>query len=247
MPSFSWFKLQFWPKDAAAHSALNYVKYMIQQCTARKAHDDVHYAGTVYKYAREYAVSIHDLVSFICTGDEHKISVGEPGFPIAALPHGRRVLDGKNEVFQVANHEFSNLSLIPTVTLINHINESFEDSWYRGELNVLLKITAISPSSALKNAREVGDVSIVKYGSVEQIPPALIMYTDGGPEHRTTFLSVKITIIALQKFLNLDHILVARTAPGHSYRNPTEKINCILNLGLYGIGIVRKPSNRSRI
>ena len=58
----------------------------------------------------------------------------------------------------------------------------------------MLKITAISPSSALKNAREVGDVSIVKYGSVEQIPPALIMYTDGGPEHRTTFLSVKITM-----------------------------------------------------
>ena len=111
----------------------------------------------------------------------------------------------------------------------------------------MLKITAISPSSALKNAREVGDVSIVKYGSVEQIPPALIMYTDGGPEHRTTFLSVKITIIALQEFLNLDHILVARTAPGHSHRNPTEKINCILNLGLYGIGVMRKPSNRSRI
>ena len=34
---------------------------MIQQCMARKADDDVHYAGAVYKYAREYAVSIHNL------------------------------------------------------------------------------------------------------------------------------------------------------------------------------------------
>ena len=79
--SFSWFKLQFWPKDATIHSALNYtgqfsVKYMIQQRMARKAHDDVHYAGAVYKYAREYALSIHDLVSFICIDDKHKISVG---------------------------------------------------------------------------------------------------------------------------------------------------------------------------
>ena len=31
-----------------------------------------------------------------------------------------------------------------------------------------------------------------------------------------------------------------RTAPGHSYRNPPERVNCILNIGLYGIGVTRK-------
>ena len=106
----------------------------------------------------------------------------------------------------------------------------------------MLKITVISPSSALRNTQEVADVLIAKYGSTEHIPPALIMYTDGGPEHRTTFLCVKIPIIALQKYLNLDCILFARTALDHSYGNPAEKINCILNLGLYGIGIMGKPS-----
>ena len=105
MPSHSWFKLQFWPKNATTHSAQNYtdrfsVKYMIQQRMARKAHDDVHYAGAIYKYAREYAVSIGDLVSFICTKDKHKILVGEPDFSVAALPYGHRVLVGKNEVFR---------------------------------------------------------------------------------------------------------------------------------------------------
>ena len=73
-------------------------------------------------------------------------------------------------------------------------------------------------------------------------PPILISYTDGGPEHRTTFLSVKIALICLQKFLNLDQVLAVRTAPGHSYRNPAEKINCVVNLGLYGIGCMRKNS-----
>ena len=208
---------------------------MIQQYKAKKAHDDVHYAGTVYKYAREYAVSICDLVSYICTDNEHKILVGEPGFSVITLPCGFRVLFEKNEVFQTADHEFLNLSLISTIILINHISESIEDSWYRGEPNVLLKITAISPSSALRSMQEVADILIAKCGSIEQIPPALIMYSDRGPEHGTTFISVKIEIIALQKFLNLDHILVARTAPGHSYRNSVEKINCILNLGLYSI------------
>ena len=79
--------------------------------------------------------------------------------------------------------------------------------------------TVISPSSAFRNAQEVADILIEKYGSIQQISPALIMYTDGGRKHRRTFLSVKTAIIALQKLLNLDHTLVARTAPGHSYRN----------------------------
>ena len=81
---------------------------------------------------------------------------------------------GKNKVFQIADHDFSNLSLIPIAILINHISEGVEDSWYQGEPKLLLKITAISPSAASRNAREVADALIAKYGSIEQIPPALI-------------------------------------------------------------------------
>ena len=126
----------------------------------RKTHDNTVYAGAVYEYARELAVSIRDLVSFICTDDKHKISVGEPGFPITALPRRPRVLVGKNEVFKAADHNFLCLSLIPTLILIQ-----------------------ISMKA---------------------------MYTDRGPEHCTTFFSVKTEIITLQKFLNHDHILVAK-------------------------------------
>ena len=56
---------------------------MIQQHMARKAHDDVHYAEGVYKYVREYAVSISSLVSFICTHNMHEILLGELDFPVA--------------------------------------------------------------------------------------------------------------------------------------------------------------------
>ena len=63
---------------------------MIKQRMVRRAHDNIHYAGAVYEYASEFAVSIHNLDSFICTNNKHKISVGEPGFLVAALPHERR-------------------------------------------------------------------------------------------------------------------------------------------------------------
>ena len=72
------------------------------------------------------------------------------------------------------------------------------------------------------------------------VPPILGVYTDGGPEHQSNFLSVQIAYIALQRFLDLDMLIAARTAPGHSFKNPLEKVNCILNLTLYGIGCMRK-------
>ena len=47
-------------------------------------------------------------------------------------------------------------------------------------------------------------------------------------------------MIALQRTLNADLLVALRTAPGHSFRNPVEKVNSILNLGLHGIGVMRQ-------
>ena len=45
---------------------------------------------------------------------------------------------------------------------------------------------------------------------------------------------------ALQRALNAVLLVALRTASGHSFWNPVEKVNCILNLGLYGIGVMRQ-------
>ena len=127
MLSHSWFKLQFWPKDATIHSSLKYmgwcsVKYMIQQHMVRKAQDDFHYTGVGYKYAKEYAVSICDLASFNWTNDMISIKYSwrtwflSYCFILRALGSCWK----KNEVFQVAAYDFSNLLLCPTIILINH-------------------------------------------------------------------------------------------------------------------------------
>ena len=87
---------------------------------------------------------------------------------------------------------------------------------------------------------EVKDKLTHRYQGKQNIPPIIILYTDGGPEHRSNFLSVKIALIALQKSLNADMLVAVRTALGHSLRNPVEKVNCILNIVLYGIGVMRQ-------
>ena len=130
-------------------------------------------------------------------------------------------------------------TLIPTVLLSHEIPNNIDNSWYRGVPYVYLKLAATEPSFALRKASEVKWVLISKFGE-NNIPPIVILYTDGGPEHRATFLSVKIAMTALQRALNAVLLVALRTASGHSFRNPVEKVNCILNLGLYGIGVMRQ-------
>ena len=72
------------------------------------------------------------------------------------------------------------------------------------------------------------------------IAPVLLMYTDGGPDHRVNYLSVKIALIALFRDLNLDILIALRTAPSNSWANPVERIMSIVNIGLQGVGVMRQ-------
>lgn len=69
--------------------------------------------------------------------------------------------------------------------------------------------------------------------------PILLIYTDGGPDHRCTYMSVKLSMIALFLDLNLDNLIALRTAPSNSWANPVERIMSIVNIGLQGVGVMR--------
>ena len=70
--------------------------------------------------------------------------------------------------------------------------------------------------------------------------PLLFIYSDGGPDHRLTYLSVQLSLISVFLKLDLDFLCAARTAPYHSWRNPAERIMSIMNLGLQCVGMMRK-------
>ena len=67
----------------------------------------------------------------------------------------------------------------------------------------------------------------------------------GGPDHRLTYLSVQLSLIALFLKLDLDFLCVCRTAPFHSWRNPVERIMSLLNLGMQSVGLLRKEMDDS--
>ena len=74
----------------------------------------------------------------------------------------------------------------------------------------------------------------------------LFLYSDGGPDHRLTYLSVKLALICVFVKLDLDYLCAARTAPYHSFRNPAERIMSILNLGLQSVGLAHRQMEEEK-
>jgi hypothetical protein len=52
-----------------------------------------------------------------------------------------------------------------------------------------------------------------------------------------------ISIIALFLEMDLDCLIALHTAPSNSWANPVERIMSIVNMGLQGVGVMRRKVN----
>ena len=132
--SESWIQLQFWLKTPHAKSKVHYtgkldVRFMVQARQFRKTHCDSHYAAALFRYEREYAIMFKDYCSFVCLDDKHRIKIGEPEYPGAAVERGRKVIVSRNSSFDVADHDFTKFSIVPSVCFFVDIPDSIEVSW----------------------------------------------------------------------------------------------------------------------
>ena len=101
IPSESWVKYNFSPRNPRAKSSSHYtgrlkVRRQVQRRLYRKEHLDGYYCAALYRYLREFAVMYRDVSVFVSVDDKHRIKVGEPGFPLAAVERGKVSL---NETF----------------------------------------------------------------------------------------------------------------------------------------------------
>ena len=211
IPSEEYIRLQFLPRRKNTKTAEYYtgkleVKRMVQQRQWRKSHEDSHYCACIFRYMREYALMMRDVSVLVCVDDKHRVKVGEPLCPVAAAERGRQVIVHSRSAFLVADHDFMRFSIIPSVVFEVNIPESIAGSWYDGNVHVLYKDAAFEPSSPSRHAAEL--VSILRSKSLTH--PVVFLYSDGGPDHRVTYTSVKLALIALFLELNLDHLCTAR-------------------------------------
>lgn len=96
------------------------------------------------------------------------------------------------------DHDWHVGGIVPSVLLLAEIPQRVEDSFYGGKVCVTLKEKVFQPSSPSRHTTEIANV-LQEYASVDvnlDVPISLL-YSDGGPDHRVTFLSVKLALVAL--------------------------------------------------
>ncbi|CAB5394997.1 unnamed protein product [Rhizophagus irregularis] len=180
IPSAQWLRLQFWPKNPARLSSLQFtgrlpLKFMIQTRQLRAYHSDVHYASALFRYEKEFAVKFRNIANLIFLDDKHHCKVGEPGFPVAAVERGKSVVVGKDITFAVADHDFTKTGIIPSVVICD-IPESINGNFYRGKVHIGLKNPIFQPSSPLQHATELYHI-FLKEEFFDK--PVLCLYTNG--------------------------------------------------------------------
>jgi len=178
------------------------------------------------------AIKYKEYSNLFFLDDKHRCKVGEPNHPVAAMEREKSVIVANGMTFAVADHDFTKCGLIPSVIMQAEIPNSIDESFYRGNVHVGLKDPIFEPSSAMRHTSELYDI-IVKSNK-----PYLFLYTDGGPDHQVKYIKTQIAFISLFLALDLDYLVAVRTPPGHSWKNPVERIMSILNLGLQCVGLI---------
>ena len=149
--SAQWPRLQFWPKNPTARTSLKYtgklkVKYLVQKQQLRKSNEDAHYASALFQYQKEMTIRFRSHCTLVSIDYKHIVPIGESGYPVASVEHGKKVLCAVDKPLTVGDHDFTR-SLTPSVSLIIDIPESIEGSFYHGKVCVGVKDTVFEPPS----------------------------------------------------------------------------------------------------
>ncbi len=82
IPSEEWIRLQFWPKNIHAKTAMQYsgrfrISYKVQSRLLRKSYPDAHYCAALFRYTKLFAIKFRNFTCFISADDKHKVPIGE--------------------------------------------------------------------------------------------------------------------------------------------------------------------------
>src|SRR5208282_3959652 len=117
-----------------------------------------------------------------------------------------------NTTLTACDHDFTKLSLTPSVIFFIDIPKDITDSFYSGNVTVSYKDTLFQPSKALRHSTEF--LTAINHQYINKsLPPILCLFTDGGGDHRCTFGSVQIALICLFLQGDFDLLIAVRTAP----------------------------------
>lgn len=212
IPSLEWIRLQFLPCNPYTATALRYtgkfnVKYAVQCRQLRHEHPDSKYVAVILRYAKEFAVLHSEYMLMISVDDKAIVPIGEPHQPVSTGVRGynRSLVVASSSTLKALDHDFHVSGIIPSVAFFPHIPSEARDSFFSGPVFVTLKDKVLQPSHAMRHATELS--KIIKSNFSSQAPRVVLLISDGGPDHRLTFLSVKVALISLFLCLNVDMLV----------------------------------------
>lgn len=254
VPSETTVLYAFAPPNTHAASAQYYtgkinLKHTIQRRQLRAYHTDAHWCNALFKYVREMAVLFKNHALFLSCDDKSKIDYGEPGTPLSTGVRGKKSIVPVSSILAALDHDTAQKgSLTPYVSMLCNIPDETSESFYRGNVSVCLKDSVFQPSNSFRSVLE-----ILKSVKAQKTPEELeavrivFMMTDGGPEHRVNFDSVKIPLILLFRELKVSGCSSHCYKHVHSFVNIVERIMSILNIGFQNIALQRESSPSDEI
>ena len=172
----------------------------------------------------------------ISVDDKAIIPVGESDCPISTgvRGHNRSLVVGSSlQQIKALDHDFHVARVVPSVAFFPNIPKQARDSFYSGSVVVTLKDKVLQPSHALRHSVELSNIVKTKGDNTNQV---VLLISDGGPDHRLTFLSVKVAMIALFRSLDLDMLIAIQTCLYQSWTNLAERV---LNLALQNVSLAQ--------
>ena len=245
VPSKSLVRLQFAPRNPYTHKALTFtskiqVQYKIQRRQLRVTHPDEHYCAAQFKYFKEKAVELKEKAAVFFCDDKAKVPIGEPGAPISTGVRGKKSIAPSTTTLAAKDHDMSMSSVTPSVVLQCEVPDDATKSFVRGTVTTVVNDSVFQMSSPFRHAAALIKVMQQSQGKDAKI---LMKFTDGGTDQRNTLEAVKCASICIFYELNLDMVILARCAPGHSWMNPAERVMSILNIGLQNCALQRMESD----
>ena len=145
----------------------------------------------------------------------------------------RRVLGGMDSL--ACDHDHIPMHITPSVVLkmVPHCNELA--SFYGGKPFVMLKDAIFEISSPSCHMCEMS----ATIEAEDQELPVQLIYTNGGGDHRTTFISVQMAYLAHWLTNDFDCLIAFRCPPLLSVTNPCERFMQTDNIGLNGLALAR--------
>ena len=253
IPSSETIRLQFMPSNPLHKTSLHYtgrfnVKYRVQARQARVHHQDTRFVAMQFRYLKQFCVKFRDFTTFVCLDDKAVIPVGEPGVPISTgvRGHNRVLAPASGPELVATDHDFHVGGLVPSVTFISDIPTNSLDSFFRGKICVTTKDKVFEASSPFRHATELLKIlrEHLSQNETDLDTPILAIMTDGGPDHRLTYETVKASLVEVFMQLDLDMLVAIRTAPNHSWVNPAERCMSILNLALQHVALARSEMDK---